>query len=68
MIHDYSADANVSYVQNLTSAFFHAAYRIPWGVQVTAERLIRIELAEKVVKRYSTGARQVRVRDIDLPG
>ena len=33
-------------------------------VQVTAERLIRIELAEKVVKN-STGARQVRVRDID---
>ena len=40
------------------------ASRIPWGVQVTAERLIRIELAEKVVKN-STGARQVRVRDID---
>ena len=30
------------------------ASRIPWGVQVTAERLIRIELAEKVVKN-STG-------------
>ena len=40
------------------------ASRVPWGVQVTAERLIRIELAEKVVKN-STGARQVRVRDID---
>ena len=39
------------------------ASRVPWGTQVTAERLIRIELAETMVKN-STGARQVRVRDI----
>ncbi|MDI1496356.1 MAG: ATP-utilizing protein, partial [Cenarchaeum symbiont of Oopsacas minuta] len=39
------------------------ASRVPWGTKVTAERLCRIELAETVVKN-STGARQVRVRDI----
>ena len=40
------------------------ASRIPWGQRVTAEKLIRIELGETMVKQM-TNVRQVRVRDID---
>ncbi len=40
------------------------ASRIPWGQRVTAERLARIEIGEMFVKQ-ATGAKQVRVRDID---
>lgn len=40
------------------------ASRIPWGQRVTAERLARIEMGERFVKQI-TGAKQVRVRDID---
>ena len=40
------------------------ASRIPWGQSVTAERLARIEIGEKFVKQL-TGAKQVRVRDMD---
>ena len=40
------------------------ASRIPWGQSVTAERLARIEVGEKIVKQL-TGAKQVRVRDMD---
>ena len=39
------------------------ASRIPWGQQVTQERLVRIELGESLVRR-ATNLRQVRVRDI----
>ena len=39
------------------------ASRIPWGQRVTAEKLTRIEMAEKIIKQQ-TGIRQVRVRDI----
>ena len=40
------------------------ASRIPWGQSVTAERLARIEIGERIVKQL-TGAKQVRVRDMD---
>ena len=40
------------------------ASRIPWGQQVTAERLARIEIGEIFVKQ-PIGAKQVRVRDLD---
>ena len=40
------------------------ASRIPWGQSVTAERLARIEIGEKIVKQL-TGAKQVRVRDVN---
>ncbi|MDA0756296.1 MAG: ATP-dependent sacrificial sulfur transferase LarE [Crenarchaeota archaeon] len=40
------------------------ASRIPWGQRVTAESLVRIELAEKIIKQ-KTGIQQIRVRDID---
>jgi len=40
------------------------ASRIPWGQRVTAERLARIEMGEKIIKQ-NTGIQQVRVRDID---
>ena len=40
------------------------ASRIPWGQRVTAEKLARIEMGEKIIKQ-KTGLRQVRVRDID---
>jgi len=40
------------------------ASRIPWGQSVTAEKLARIEVGEKIVKQL-TGAKQVRVRDMD---
>ncbi len=40
------------------------ASRIPWGQQVTAEKLTRIELGETLVKQL-TNVKQVRVRDID---
>jgi uncharacterized protein len=40
------------------------ASRIPWGQKVTAEKLIRIELGETMVKQL-TNVKQVRVRDID---
>lgn len=39
------------------------ASRIPWGQKVTAEKLVRIELAEKLVKQIS-GVSLVRVRDM----
>ncbi len=40
------------------------ASRIPWGLQVTKERLARIEMGEIIVKN-EINAKQVRVRDID---
>ena len=40
------------------------ASRIPWGQRVSAERLARIEMAEKWIKQ-KTKIEQVRVRDID---
>jgi len=40
------------------------ASRIPWGQRVTAERLIRIEFGETIVKQL-TNVKQVRVRDMD---
>jgi len=40
------------------------ASRIPWGTRVTEERLGRIEMAEVAVREI-TGARTVRVRDIN---
>ena len=40
------------------------ASRIPWGQRVTAEKLVRIEMGEKIIKQ-KTGIKQVRVRDID---
>ncbi len=40
------------------------ASRIPWGQRVTAEKLIRIEFGENIVKQL-TNVKQVRVRDID---
>lgn len=39
------------------------ASRIPWGERITAQRLARVELGERIVKQI-TGARQVRVRDV----
>lgn len=39
------------------------ASRIPWGQQVTLERLTRIELGENMIKQ-TTNLKQVRVRDI----
>jgi len=39
------------------------ASRIPWGQRITAKRLARIELGERIVRQL-TGIRQVRVRDI----
>lgn len=38
------------------------ASRIPWGQRVTSEKLLRIELGERMV-REKLGLRQVRVRD-----
>ena len=40
------------------------ASRIPWGQRVTAEKLTRIEIGEKMIKQ-KTGIQQVRVRDIN---
>ena len=40
------------------------ASRIPWGQQITSERLLRIELGENLVKQ-ATNLKQVRVRDLD---
>ncbi|NIP61639.1 MAG: ATP-dependent sacrificial sulfur transferase LarE [Nitrosopumilaceae archaeon] len=40
------------------------ASRIPWGQKVTAEKLVRIELAEKLVKQISDIS-LVRVRDLE---
>ena len=40
------------------------ASRIPWGQRVTAEKLARIEMGEKIIKQ-KTGLQQVRVRDIN---
>jgi uncharacterized protein len=40
------------------------ASRIPWGQRVTAEKLTRIEIGEKIIKQ-KTGIQQVRVRDIN---
>ena len=40
------------------------ASRIPWGQRVTAEKLARIEMGEKIIKQ-KTGLTQVRVRDIN---
>ena len=40
------------------------ASRIPWGLRVTAERLARIEMGETIVRQV-TGARTIRIRDMD---
>ncbi len=40
------------------------ASRIPWGQKITAEKLIRIEYGETIVKQI-TKIKQVRVRDLD---
>lgn len=40
------------------------ASRIPWGQRITAERLVRIEYGETIVKQITTLA-QVRVRDLN---
>ena len=40
------------------------ASRIPWGQQVTVERLARIEMGEIMIKQIF-GAKQVRIRDFD---
>ncbi len=40
------------------------ASRIPWGQRVTAEKLIRIEFGETIIKQL-TKIKQVRVRDLD---
>ena len=40
------------------------ASRIPWGQRVTAEKLTRIELSEKIIKQ-KIEVQQVRVRDIN---
>jgi len=40
------------------------ASRIPWGQRVTAEKLARIEMGEKIIKQ-KIGIQQVRVRDIN---
>ncbi|HSD04426.1 MAG TPA: ATP-dependent sacrificial sulfur transferase LarE [Nitrosopumilaceae archaeon] len=40
------------------------ASRIPWGQQVTVEKLARIEIGETTVKQLF-GIRQVRIRDLD---
>ena len=40
------------------------ASRIPWGQRVTVEKLVRIEMGEKMIKQ-KTGIQQVRVRDIN---
>jgi len=40
------------------------ASRIPWGQEVTAEKLARIEMGEIMVKQFF-GVRQVRVRDVN---
>jgi len=40
------------------------ASRIPWGQRVSAEKLARIEVGEKMVKKI-TCASQIRVRDFD---
>ncbi len=40
------------------------ASRIPWGQKITAEMLLRIEVAESIVKQV-TGLKQVRVRDMN---
>jgi uncharacterized protein len=40
------------------------ASRIPWGQQITAEKLTRIEYGETIVKQL-TKIKQVRVRDLN---
>ena len=40
------------------------ASRIPWGQRVTAEKLVRIEMGELLIKQ-SIETKQVRVRDLD---
>jgi len=40
------------------------ASRIPWGQKITAERLLRVELGETIVKQI-TELKQVRVRDLN---
>ena len=40
------------------------ASRIPWGQRVTAEKLTRIEIGEKIIRQL-LNVTQVRVRDID---
>ncbi len=40
------------------------ASRIPWGQRITAERLVRIEVGESVIKKI-VGIQHVRVRDLN---
>ena len=60
-IREYARAAGLSVYDRPSNSCL--ASRIPWGLEVTAERLARIEKGENIV-RHLVGARQVRVRDL----
>ena len=62
MVRNYAKSVGLSVYDRPSNSCL--ASRIPWGQQITAERLARIETGEIMIKRWF-GVRQVRLRDLD---
>lgn len=60
-VRKYAREAGLSVYDRPSNSCL--ASRIPWGLEVTAEKLARIEKGENLIK-HLTGARQVRLRDL----
>lgn len=61
-VRNYAKSVNLSVYDRPSNSCL--ASRIPWGELVTAERLLRIENGEILIKQLF-GVKQVRVRDLD---
>jgi len=61
-VRNYAKSVNLSVYDRPSNSCL--ASRIPWGQQVTAERLVRIESGEIIIKQLF-GVKQVRLRDLD---
>ncbi len=62
MIRNYAKSVGLSVYDRPSNSCL--ASRIPWGQQITAERLARIESGEIMIKKLF-GTKQVRLRDLD---
>src|SRR3989304_5644760 len=62
MVRNYAKSVGLSVYDRPSNSCL--ASRIPWGQQITAERLARIESGEIIIKQLF-GVKQVRLRDLD---
>jgi len=62
MVRNYAKSVGLSVYDRPSNSCL--ASRIPWGQQITGERLTRIENGEMMIKQWF-GVKQVRLRDLD---